>query len=485
MVGHTLKVYTKSCTPGSKGYVWTSTGKGAYDVAEVEDVEVDFSNDLKIKEIIQKYSNFVGFPIKLNGEVVNTVEPIWTKSANEITEEDHKAFFNQLTSSYNSPRYNLIYKADAPLSIRSVLYIPETSPEWLGMATSQTGINLYSRKVMIQAKSPHLLPNWLRFISGVVDSEDIPLNLSREILQNGALIQKLKSVLTNRVVKWLIEEERRDPEKFELFYTQFHMYIKEGVVTDDAHKDNLMKLLRFNSSALDRSKKTTFQSYLDRKKPEQKSIYYLCRTFDNVEDNPYYEPFKAAGVEVMVLTEPIDEMLIQQLENFKDTPLVNIESKKASEEIQELSPTQLSGDRLTDEDGQTLSDWIREEYGAKLSLKTIRVSKRQSSHPALVVGHDAQNSIYFQQLMKQSLPPGESLPLSPVTLEINTSHALIKGLFELKQTNPQIAKDLAYQICCNARIAAGVMEDTKPLLTSLNNLLTDLVKLKLDGVKKE
>ncbi|CEG78974.1 Putative ATP-binding cassette, subfamily B (MDR/TAP), member 10 [Rhizopus microsporus] len=212
MVGKRIRVYTKSALPGSKGYCWETDGQGSYSVAEADNVAVGtkividlredskyYSSQLEVDSIIKKYSNFVGFPIYLNGKEVNTIEAIWTKDRNSVTPEQHKQFYRFIANAWDDPQYTLHFKTDSPLSISSVLYIPEKHMELLGEQV-EPGVSLYSRKVLIQAKSAGLLPKYLRFLKGVVDSEDIPLNVSRELLQDN-ILSRLRMVMTSRILK--------------------------------------------------------------------------------------------------------------------------------------------------------------------------------------------------------------------------------------------------------------------------------------------
>jgi TNF receptor-associated protein 1 len=245
MVGETVDVYTQSHKAGNKAYKWNSDGLGSYEINEAENVQpgtkivihlrgdsYDYAKEDMIKDVIKKYSNFVGVPIYLNGKKVNVIQALWTMEQRDITEDMHEEFYRFIANAYDRPRYSLHYKADAPINIRALFYVPEYKPTLFDMSReTDVSVTLYSRKVMILAKANHILPKWLRFFRGVVDSEDIPLNLSRELLQDSGLIRKLRWVLTNRILKFFQEQSRKDHEKYLEFYNDYGMFFREGIVT--------------------------------------------------------------------------------------------------------------------------------------------------------------------------------------------------------------------------------------------------------------
>lgn len=203
---------------------------------------------------------------------------MWTQSDKDVTENDHEEFYQFISNTSDSPRYSLMYKADAPLNIRSVLYVPSNVPEMFGFGRMELGVSLYSRKILIQSKAQKILPEWLRFVRGVVDSEDIPLNLSRELLQDSALIQKLSDVLVSKILRFFLEQSKKDEEKFEKFMKECGNYFREGVVTSQSpsRQQEIAKLLRFESSAERAGKTKSLDEYVAGMKEDQKEIYFLC-----------------------------------------------------------------------------------------------------------------------------------------------------------------------------------------------------------------
>ena len=285
MVAQRVRVYSHSWKAGEPGHVWTSDGSGTYEiepsdgerrgtkiVIELKDDCADFAADHRIKEILERYSAFVSFPINLNGKRVNTIQALWLRNKNEIKDEEYTEFYKFQSHAYEAPRLRLHFSADAPLAINALLFVPEENTEKLGFARLEPAVSLYCRKVLIDAKPKQLLPEWLRFLKGVVDSEDLPLNISRETMQDKALIEKLSKVITKRFLKFLEEEAKNRVEGYDAFYKEFGIFLKEGAAMDFSHKDQLVKLLRFESSRTDAGKTTSLADYVSRMGSEQKEI---------------------------------------------------------------------------------------------------------------------------------------------------------------------------------------------------------------------
>ena len=330
MVAKSVKVYSKSWRATEAGHVWSSDGSGSYEVEEVADlrrgskivIELkddcgDYSADWKIKEILERYSAFVSFPIKLNGKHINTVQALWLRSKNEIKDEEYTEFYKFQAHAHDDPRLRLHFSADAPLAINALLFVPKDNTEKFGMSRLEASVSLYCRKVLIDAKPKDLLPEWLRFMKGVIDSEDLPLNISRETMQDRSLIEKLNKVVTKRFLKFLSEEAEARPDAFNEFYTEFGIFLKEGAAMDYTHKEQLTKLLRFESSLTDKGKTTSLADYVTRMGAEQKEIYYLVGpNRAALESGPYLEGFKARNLEVIFCYEAVDEYVMSNVREF-------------------------------------------------------------------------------------------------------------------------------------------------------------------------
>ena len=285
MVAKEVKVYSRSWKEDAPGHVWTSSGAGEYEIEEVEgqrrgtkivvllnEDDKQFASDSNIKEIVKRYSSFVQFPIKLNGDVVNTIDALWLRNKSEIKDEEYTEFYKFQANAWDEPRYRLHFSADAPLAINALLFVPQENPERAGLGRIDPGVALYCRKVLIDSKPDELLPEWMRFTKGVVDCEDLPLNISRETMQDKSLLQKLGKVITKRFLKFLAEEAKKRPEQYQEFFDKFGFFIKEGVAIDFTYKDELSKLLYFESSTLEKGKRTSLADYVSRIKEDQKEI---------------------------------------------------------------------------------------------------------------------------------------------------------------------------------------------------------------------
>jgi len=424
-----------------------------------------------LKKLLKKYSNFVGFPIKLNGKPVNTVKALWLMNKSEITENDHREFYQFISHAYDEPMFTLHYSVDTPISIRSLFYVGQSHNEKYGMSRMESGVSLFSRKILIQQRSK-LLPEWLRFVKGVVDSEDIPLNISREHLQDSSLIQRLSNVLTKRVLKWFDEEANKNPEQYNKFYEEFGSFLKEGACSDFSFKEEIAKLLRMESSKLEEKVLTSFDDYISRQDENSKEIFYLCIPSRTMAfESPYYEQFKSKNKEVLLFYNvSLDDFVLNHISEYKKKKLMSIESGAAAQALQDEKKPESEPKKST-EDVQELTKWLKEVLSEHVSV--VKESKRLVDSPALVVNHgDAAN---YRRMMKL-LDPSRVPPLGKQELEINPDHEIIVQLSQLRKTDAELAKAVANQIFDNALIAAGLLEDARGMLPRLNQILKVVTK---------
>merc|ERR1712070_992243 len=367
-----------------------------------------FTERYTVERNIRKYSNYIGFPIKVDGERVNTVEALWTKSKNEVTQEQHNDFFKYLGQEFTDPRFTLHFAADAPVSIKAIFYVPNSHMEKYGMARQDPGVSLYSRKVLIESKTDKLLPDWMRFLKGVVDSEDLPLNISRE------------SMYLN-------------------FWREFQQFIKEGVCSDWEQKADIAKLLRFESTASDSGDLVSLDSYISRMVPEQEDkIFYLLSSHrDNALASAYYEACKAKGVEVLLLYSTIDVFAAEHLQEYAGKKLV-------SAEVAEFKVDQKE-ETMSDAEVEALGKWMSE---AVPGIREVTLSSRLIGSPAMIVGHE---SAAMRKMMGY-MEAGKVPELAPQQLEINGSHPTIRGLAVAREAQPELAKLVAQQLYDNALV---------------------------------
>jgi len=478
MVGEKVTVYTRSYQPNETGWVWTSDGRTGYEIEPAEALsrgtkivvhlrDTEFAQNANIERIIKHYSNFVQFPIELNGAAVNTVQALWTKNKNEITDEEYQDFYKYIGHDSEAPHYRLHFSADAPLSIRALLFVPEKSYEHLTLTRGESEVNLYCRKILIQPKAKDLFPEWLRFLKGVVDSEDLPLNISRETMQDSALLRKLNDVLTKRVIKWLDEESKADAEKYDKFFTEHGHCLKEGVANDWQHREALAKLLRFESSHTEKGKTTSLTDYVSRMPEEQKEIYYLnAPSRESAETSPYFEVFREKKYEVLFLYSPHDEFVMDHLREFDKKRLVAAEKA-------DLKLDKESSGALSEDDARLLANFIKERLGDRVN--EVKTSKRLVGSPAVVVDSDTHITSSMRRMMKMMNREGGPGLESKPNLEINPDHAMMVRLNTIRQSDPALAGEVAEQIFDNSLVAAGLLEDPRAMLGRLNGLLEKLL----------
>ncbi|MGH7978488.1 MAG: molecular chaperone HtpG, partial [Limisphaerales bacterium] len=474
MVAKKVTVFTRPSAPEDQGWQWICEGMGGYDIVpfndlprgtkitlELKDEAKEFAVGTTVERIIQRYSSFVPFPIELNGKRLNTVQAIWARNKNEIKDEEYNEFYTFIGHDPDKPLFRLHFSADAPLAIQSLLFVPRRNFETQGMGRIDSEVNLYCRKVLIQAKAKGLFPDWLRFLKGVVDSEDLPLNISRETMQDTTLMQKLNKVLTTRFLKFLDEQSEKDPVAYETFFAEYQRFIKEGVVTDFTHKDSLGKLLRYESSALDAGKLTSLADYVKRMPSDQKEIYCLLATNRSAaEGSPYFEVFKERKWEVLFLYDPWDEFVIEHLHSFDGKDLRPAEKA-------ELGLSSARNGALSEDAAKALAKWMKETLGD--SVNEVRISQRLVESPAVVVDADKFLTAGMRRMMK-AVKEGQ-LPAAKYDLEINPAHAVIARLDAARQKDAALAGAVAAQLLDNARVAAGLLEDPKTMLARMNTLL--------------
>ncbi|CAI4220951.1 unnamed protein product, partial [Auanema sp. JU1783] len=496
MVADAVTVTTRKVgSSPNEGLRWTWNGDNSYEIADVADAQTgtkieihlkdgesaEYANKDRISEVINKYSYFVSSPILLNGERINSLNAIWTMQPKDVTKEMHESFFSHLAKSqkkadiFQRPAYTIHYKTDTPLSVRSVLYIPHHNFSQLEFASNhkECGLSLYARRVLIKPNAQELIPSYLRFVMGVVDSEDIPLNLSREMLQNNPILRKLKKILTDKILAYLASEMKKDPVKYSEFYKQYNLFLKEGVVTeaDQNVKEDVGKLLLFESSNLKSGELTSLADYVKRMQTDQKEIYYMYSPNRNLAENsPYYEVIKSQNKEVLFLYEAADEVVFLALQQFQMKQLVTVERWAAQEA--EKPEEQKESKEFRDVDKKELLDWVKNTLGS-VKVFEIAGSHRPSEHPCMItVKHEMGAARHF--LRTGEVKDMEHLVYFQPTLHVNLTHPLVKSLYQLKRSDPEVAALLVEQIYDNALITAGLIKDSSKMVGRLNKLLTNL-----------
>ena len=487
MVAQRVVVKSRSYRLDDMGHEWTSDGAGTYTISmcpgirrgtsiilELKEEARHYANEQTIKRIIKQYSSFVPFPIKVKGEAVNTVQALWARGKSEIKAEEYTEFYKYVATAFDEPMMHLHFSTDAPLAIKALLFVPQENVEKLGFGRLDPGVNLYCQRVLIEQHSKSILPEWLRFLKGVIDSEDLPLNISRQALQDSALVMKINKVVTKRFLKHLDERSVADPEQYVQFWQTFGAFLKEGVISDFTHREELAKFLRFESSQTEPGKLTSFKEYVERMPEGQKDIYYINGPGrEAIEAGPYMEAFRQQGLEVLYTLEAIDDFAMSHLGEFAGKKLVSADRGDLDlpETPKEAAAENESAAALPGDEAKSLADWMQTVLGDK--VKEVKESKRLAGSPAIIVNPDGFLTSSMERVMRAS---GQNMPdFGRKNLEINTRHPLIKGLGGLRHKDEPLARSIVEQICDNAMIQAGLVVEPRSMVERTYKILARLV----------
>lgn len=484
---------------------WESTGNGTYTLAEVEkegcgthitlhlkpmDAESgieDFTDRWKLSMIVHKYSDFIAYPIIYEGPAqepgepeevdkppvekpLNSMKPLWTRSRTEVTESDYNDFYKHLSNDWNEPLKVLPLKAEGAFEYEALLFIPSQAPHDLFYHAGEMGLRLYARRVMVMDKCEDLLPRYLRFIKGVVDSTDLPLNISRQRLQQDRHITQIRKWLTRKVLDALADLQEKDAEKYLKLWHEFGRALKEGVSADYDNREKLLPLLLFESSN-DPEKLTTLKSYIERMKAEQKDILYLTGESRPVlENSPHLESVKEKAYEVLYLVDPVDELLVQHLHEFEGKHLKSVTKGKANwgtDEEKQSQEEQLKKKEEEYTDFLQASQKKLDQY-----VKQIRFSARLVNSPVCLVTEEHEYSPNLERLLQKGKGGG---PKQRRIMELNSDHPIVARLLERFKSNhedPAVSDsmDLLFQL---SLLAEG-SEVADPV--RLNQLTLDLLK---------
>jgi molecular chaperone HtpG len=488
MVADKVTIRTRSFKPDSKAVEWNSDGLGTYTVVELEEdlprgttvtLELkedgkEFAEKNRITSIIKKHSNFISFPILVQGEKANTVQALWRENKFSITPEQYTEFYKFLTYDHEEPLDTLHMNVDAPVQFSALAFVPPRSQDTFGFDRDNYGLDLYVRRVLIQSKNKDLIPEYLGFMRGVVDTEDLPLNISRETLQENLLIRKIATTLTKQILSHL-KKLGQDKDRYTKFWNEHSKRFKLGY-SDFANQEAFGELLRFNSSRHDnKDGLISLEEYIEAAKDGQKEIYYISGpSRDAIEQNPHLEIFRAKGLEVLYLYEPVDEFVMDSLRKFKDCELkatenadiANIEkfadSGEKTDKPEDLSQEQSQDmDRFLKRVQQILGDRITE----------ARISKRLSQSPSCLVSPDGSTS-QMHKIM-QLVTKDTSIPKK--IFEINQDHKLVRNLLSVfgKNEQDEFVATIVEQLYESALLMDGYLADPHKMVNRLNKLMED------------
>ena len=441
MVSDTVEVTSKSAED-EKTHLWKSNGKANYTIEEIEnkkrgtiiklnikkDAE-EFLDAFRLRSIITKYSNYIPFPILLDDldntkekeEKINEGDPLWLKDKKDIKEEDYKQFYNNISFNFDEPLKTIHYNAEGVINYKALLYLPTNQPMDLFNSEKKNKIKLYVQKVFITDECDEIMPNWLRFIPGVVDSQDISLNISREMLQNNPIIEKIKKGITNKVLNEINSIAKKDDAKFLDFWKNFGAVIKEGLYEFNDHHEKILNLLRFENSL--NSDSISLDSYVEKMALDQKEIYYFANTDkEYIKNSPQLESFLDKKIPVLFMTDAVDEFWLQNIGKYKEFEFKSITKGKVdlSKVGEKQSKEKSKDNKKIDNKINDLTALLKNELKDKIS--DVIVSDRLTKSPVLLVAEESGMDINMEKLMKMH---NQKTPDSKKILEINADHPMI------------------------------------------------------------
>ncbi|TLP70019.1 molecular chaperone HtpG [Pseudomonas nitroreducens] len=496
IVADKVDVFTRRAgAPASEGVHWSSKGEGEFDVASIDkaergtrivlhlkDGEDEFADGWRLRNIVKKYSDHIALPIELpkeaagedapaeaEWEVVNRASALWTRPRTEVKDEEYQEFYKHIAHDFENPLTWSHNKVEGKLEYTSLLYVPARAPFDLYHREAPRGLKLYVQRVFIMDQADQFLPLYLRFIKGVVDSNDLSLNVSREILQSGPIVDSMKSALTKRSLDMLDKLASNDAEAYKGFWKNFGQVLKEGPAEDFANKDKIAGLLRFSSTSDESGEQSvSLADYIGRLKEGQDKIYYLTgESFAQVKNSPHLEVFRKKGIEVLLLTDRIDEWLMSYLPEFDGKQLVDVargdldlgsldsdEDKKAQEEIAKAK--------------EGLAERLKAALGDEVA--DVRVSHRLTDSPAILAIGEQDLGLQMRQILEAS---GQKVPEAKPIFEFNPAHPLIEKLDA--ESDEDRFGELTHILFDQAALAAGdSLKDPAAYVRRLNKLLVEL-----------
>ena len=477
MVTDEVTIETRHANQDSVGYRWKSLGEGKFSIEEIDrakrgtkisfvlkEESKEFAEEWRVKQIIKKYSNFVDFPVYVGEEKVNTVTALWQKRKDDLKEEELNEFYKYLSNDFQAPLGYLHVALEGSVNFKSLLFIPETAPVALFSEKDYKGLHLYVNRVLIQDDCKDLLPEYLRFIKGVVDTEDLPLNVSREVTQNSPVMAKINKTLTGKVLGLLEDWAANDAAKYEKFYRGFSPLLKTGINTDFSNRDKLVNLLRFESSATEKGQFTSFKEYAARMASEQKEIYYVSGDHrEIIERNPNLEYFKKHGIEVLFLTDPVDVFVVPSLIEYDKKPLKSIDKADI-----EVKPEEANEAGVTESASTSLLTTFKELLLDK--VEDVVASKRLvDSAVTLVVGKEGMDS-QTERMMKMF---NKEYAGSKKIMEVNLSHPLVKNLWHLHQQDSKtpLLKTMVWQLYEAALLLEGNLTSPTDFVARMTEIM--------------
>jgi molecular chaperone HtpG len=417
-----------------EGTRWESSGEGTYVIEAVDDAPqgtavtlhlkpedkedqlFDYAAEWKIKEIVKRYSDFIAWPIRMGEDTLNSMKALWARPRSEVKDAEYHEFYKHVSHDWSDPLETIHMKAEGTFEYEALLFIPSHAPFDLFMREAKRGVQLYVKRVFIMDDCEALMPNYLRFVKGVVDAHDLSLNISREILQQDRHIGAVRRRLVKKVLTTVKDMQ---PERYRTFWTEFGRAVKEGLIEDADNQELLLDIISVDSTH-DADQPTTLRQYVERMKDGQNDIYFMTgESRPMIENSPHMEAFRAKGYEVLILTDPVDEVWVERVGTFDGKPLQSIAKGQVDLDSDDEKPA---------EDFATLLSWLGEKLSEE--VKEVRLSSRLTTSPACIVG-DAHDMTPTLEKMYRAM--GQEMPSVKRILEINPTHPLVAGLREARE----------------------------------------------------
>lgn len=486
----------------AEGVRWTSDGESDYNIEtfdrpkrgtkvilHLRDDMDEFLNSYRLRGIVTKYSDHISIPIVMpkeddeqdekddkiesapGEETVNSATALWTRNKKDIKQEEYNEFYKHVGHDFEDPMAYVHSKVEGKLEYTSLLFIPSRAPFDLWDKDQRHGVKLYVRRVFIMDDAEQLIPSWLRFVKGIVDSDDLPLNVSREILQQNKVIDSIRSGCTKKILGSLKDMAEKDNEKYAKFWDTFGKVLKEGVIDGMDHKDDLSSLFRFASTHDDAEAQTvSLKDYLARMQEGQKAIYYVtAESHATAKNSPHLEIFRKKGIEVLLLTDPIDEWVTSHLTEFEDKPLQSV--NKGALDLGDIQDEEEKKDEeQKNKDFSKLTDRIQAILEEK--VKEVRVTSRLTTSPACLVSDDGDMGRHLEQILKAS---GQSIPGSKPILEINPDHPIVVKIDQ--EADEDRFTDWSHILFDQALLSeGGQLNDPASFVHKLNSLIVTLAE---------
>ncbi len=478
MVAEWVRVTSRSYKPDAEAVSWYATGEDNYqvDTAKMSErgtrVEIklkedaaEFAEDFRLRNIIHKHSDYIGFPIYIGegNAPVNKQTSLWRTARKEVTEEQYQEFYRQTTLEFEEPLQHIHMVTDAPVQLYALLFIPGKAERGMLALRKEDGLKLYSRNILIDEYNKDLLPEYLRFVQGVVDSEDLPLNVAREAVQSSGLMPKLKKILTNQVLRELEALAKNNTEKYQAFWQEFGVYLKQGIAASPADAESINPLLRFRTN-LNPETWSSLEDYVARLKDDQKEIYYIVGDDSkSVLRSPHLDYFHSQGTEVLLLTDPMDSFMLMGLRRYKDFELKNVAQAEVAAGKQPEAKDEAQ--KIADHDFDALVERFKQVLGDRIT--DVRASNRLSQSVARLVDPDGTLNPELQRVYKYI---GREYEIPKKVLELNPAHNILRGLLKL-EAGSDLQSTIIEQIYDSALLVEGLHPDPSSIASRVEQII--------------